>query len=190
MREQFTYGDYKHYGNPYGGKHWFYFRDQKISLLTPAKCGTSSVKQFIWMNELEEKIIRIEQHQATGELYATTREPVSRFRSLWRSKCRDQTNINDKRVYGMSPNELMTHIENGAKDLHWTPQLRLLGKLGPTLIPLDMLSSWWQNHGLGELGRFNATKGDVEIDDKLKTRILTFYACDVELYNRAAQNTV
>jgi hypothetical protein len=164
---------------------WYYFKDHKFTIVAPAKCGSSSIMQFIWMNEIEDSVLVLKQHQVVGETYTIIRDPIDRFCSLWRSKCRDKKNIRDKRIYGMSPSELMTHIESGAKDAHWTQQNRIIGKLDPVLIPLEMLGWWWKQSGLGELGKYNATEGEVDISDKLKARILRFYANDLELYHKA-----
>jgi hypothetical protein len=79
----------------------------------------------------------------------------------------------------------MSHIEDGAKDVHWTKQVDTIGKLDVTLIPLAMLGFWWKQSGLGTLQRFNTTEGEVEIDQSLKKRILTWYSEDVILHNKA-----
>lgn len=167
---------------------WFYFKEWKFTIMNPPKCGGSSIKQFIWMNELEDKIVHLMQNEAKktpGENYVVIRNPLDRFASLWKNKCRDKDNIKDTEIYGMSPNQLMTHIENGHKDIHWTPQSAMIADANVKLIPLDMLGFWWRHNGLGELGVFNSTEGEVEIDNELKTRILTFYADDVILHNKA-----
>lgn len=187
MRKPFTYDDIAQmsYLKSKSKNLWVYFPRQKVSLLVPPKCGTSSVRQFIWMNELENTVKRIQHYQVTGNIFFVVRDPITRFVSLWRSKCRNKENLLDKRVHGMSPNELMTHIESGAKDAHWTPQVELIKNLNPTLIPLESLNWWWHQSGLGSLGVFNATEGEIEISDGLKQRILTFYADDLKLYHKA-----
>lgn len=187
MREPFSYNNPEHSTKQIirYNRTWFYFPRWKLSLLTPAKCGSSSVKQFIWMNEIEDEIKRIHHHEVTGEIFSTVREPVSRFCSLWKSKARDKANLRDTGIYGMSPDELMTHIESGRKDVHWTPQSNMLVNLDVTLIPLPTFSDWWSQRGYGELGKYNATEGEIEISNDLRERILTFYADDVILYNRA-----
>ena len=120
-----------------------------------------------------------------SEIYFVVRNPLDRFKSLWRSKCRDAANIKNYSVCGMKPNELMEHILEGNRDVHWTHQLTLLDGLEVNLIPLELLDSWWQQCGYGELERTNITEGEVEIDDELREQILTFYADDVELYRDA-----
>lgn len=50
------------------------------------------------------------------------RDPVSRFASLWRDKCRD-TDANMPELSGLSPDELMDVIEAEPDgDSHWMPQ--------------------------------------------------------------------
>ena len=169
------------------GFGWFYFRQWDMTIMAPTKCGTSSIKQFIWMHKLSDSVSLVRQHEVTGSLFAVVRNPYERFASLWRSKCRDKYLIADKRVHGMSPSQLMDHILAGNRDVHWTPQSTLIGKLAPTLIPLPKLNEWWRDRNYGELGTFNSTDGDTEISEELKSRILTFYADDVMLYNTAVE---
>lgn len=50
------------------------------------------------------------------------RDPVSRFGSLWRDKCRD-TDENIPELSGLSPDQLMDVIEANAEgNSHWMPQ--------------------------------------------------------------------
>lgn len=135
------------------------------------------------MNEIQ--CSYIPHSQVKGQAFFVVRHPVDRFCSLWRSKCRDEASIANINVHGMSPQELMSHIENGATDVHWTPQVELIKNLNPTLIPLESLNWWWHQSGLGSLGVFNATEGEIEMSDDLKQRILTFYADDLKLYHKA-----
>jgi hypothetical protein len=153
--------------------------------MAPPKCGSTAIKQFIWMNEVDNKVTLLQQYQVGGKIFVVVRRPLDRFGSLWRNKCRDQEDIRDTRVYGMSPEELMTHIESGARNIHWTPQTAMISNLDVTLIPLDLFSTWWGRRGYGELGKFHATDGEVDMDDSLKDRVLTFYADDVMLYDKA-----
>ncbi len=158
---------------------WYHFKDYNFTIMAPNKCGSASIRQFIWMNEIED---RIDINQIIGEACVVVRDPVSRFCSLWRSKCSDKTNLTDKRIYGFTPEELMSHIEAGHKDEHWTSQTELIGNLDPTLIPLEHLNEWWFDRGYGKLGNFNVTEGSVDINPK---RIIDFYWEDMELYAKA-----
>jgi len=165
------------------GYGWFHIPAWDIVIAAPPKAGSSSLKRFMGDNKIQCSYIK--HHQVTGNIFFVVRDPITRFASLWRSKCRNKENLLDKRVHGMSPQELMSHIENGATDVHWTPQVELIKNLNPTLIPLESLNWWWHQSGLGSLGVFNATEGEIEISDDLKQRILTFYADDLKLYHKA-----
>jgi len=192
MRNQLTPDIYDYAKLKFGFKRhdkisetWYYFRDYGFTFMAPTKCGSASIRQFIWMNEIEDRMTVQRRDQVRGTAYVAARHPIDRFCSLWRSKCRDKRNLKDKRVYGFTPERLMSHIEEGNKDLHWTPQVTLLGEVEATIIPLAMLGYWWKQSGIGELGKFNTSEGAVDIDDSLKERILTFYADDVILHNKA-----
>lgn len=53
--------------------------------------------------------------------YLSVREPVDRFASLWRNKCRDTKNTPS--LFGKTPDELMDHIEaNPEGNSHWFRQ--------------------------------------------------------------------
>ncbi len=170
-------GEFRGYG-------WFHVPRWNITIAAPPKGGSSSLKQFMWINEIE--CSYIPHNQVKGISFFVIRDPVSRFCSLWRSKCRDHGNIRHKHIlYGMSPSELMDYIKSDAKDVHWTPQVKLIGTLAPILIPLEQLNSWWSESGYGKLQAFNTTEGSVDIDPK---RIVDFYAKDMELYTNAVLN--
>lgn len=160
-------------------------------MMIPPKCGSSSLKQFVWMNEMEDQVPFLKWYQVLpteDNVYVVARHPLDRFCSLWKSKCNNgypSDRTVKKQIYGMTPTELMDYIEGGARNTHWTPQHELIGERSATVLPLEMLGFWWKQSGYGELGRFNATEGDVEIDDVLRKRVLTFYAEDVTLYHKA-----
>lgn len=126
----------------------------------------------------------IPQKEVRGPCVFIVRDPVSRFCSLWRSKCRDKANIADKSVWGMSSIQLLEHIESGARDVHWTPQYKLIGNLKPKIIPLEKLNDWWLQ--FGELGYFNKT--DEEIPDINPKHIVDYYWKDMELYTKAVMS--
>ena len=189
MREPLTYKDYdkvKHRR----GFYWFYFCDWDFYIMAPPKVASTTLKQFVWMHEIEESVHLLKQHQVpkTDNVYVIVRHPLDRFRSLWRSKCNDgypSDRTVKAQIFGKTPTELMDYIESGAPNVHSTPQHRMLGDHKPTLIPLEMLGYWWKQSGYGEIGKYNTTEGEVDIDDELRERILTFYADDVTLYHKA-----
>ncbi len=165
------------------GYGWFCVPQWNLTIAAPPKGGSSALKQFMWMNEIP--CSYIPHHQVRGPTFFVVRDPLSRFVSLWRSKCRDKAPIWNEQIYGMTPTELMDHIESGEKDVHWTPQVELIGKLNPTCIPLEQLTSWWVDRGYGKLMKFNVTDGEVDIDGDLLERIMGFYAADMTLYATA-----
>lgn len=171
------------------GFGWFVVPEWDIVIAVSPKCGSSSFKQFFYMHEMENvQMIRRYEVNPNSEIYFVVRHPLDRFISLWKSKCRDRARIMDTSVYGMTQQELMDHILAGRRDVHWTPQTTLLGDVKATLIPLENLNQWWSDSGYGALCRFNSTDGEVMLSDELKNRILTFYADDVMLYDRAVED--
>ena len=172
----------------WSGWGWFVVPDWNLTIAAPPKAGSSSLKKFFYESEMD-NVTMIPHHEVNpnSEIYFVVRDPLTRFESLWRGKCRDRDNISDRRVYGMQPKQLMEHILAGQRDIHWTLQTTLLYQLGSnaTLIPLDMLGWWWKQSKLGKLEKFNTTDGEMDMDDELREQILTFYADDLTLYHKA-----
>lgn len=186
MRDPLTLESRKDAKHKLGGQWWYMFRDWDFTIFAPPKCGSTAIKQFIYMHELDDRVLSLRQNKVVGDLYFVIRDPLSRFCSLWKNKCRDEAYIGDAwPIAGMSPTELMDYIESGVKNVHWTPQYKMMGSLTPILIPLELFGFWWKQSGLGELGVFNSTEGEVDIDDELKERILAHFAKDLELYHKA-----
>ena len=183
-KEPLTYNDHNKVKFSLGHR-WYYFDDWGFTIMAPPKCGSTAIKQFIYMHELGDSVKFLKQFEVQGKAYVVVRNPFHRFTSLWKSKCRDKAPLRNKRVHGMTPEELMDYIEDGAKDVHFTPQITLLGNINATLIPLESLNWWWHQSGFGSLGKFNVTEGEAEIGDELKQRVITFYADDLELYHKA-----
>jgi len=172
----------------WSGWGWFVVPDWNLTIAAPPKAGSSSLKKFFYESEMDNvRMIPHNEVNPNSKIFYVVREPLDRFKSLWRGKCRDRDNIRDRRVYGMQPDELMQHILAGQTDIHWTPQVTLLNQLGGnvTLIPLALLGFWWKQSGFGKLDLFNSTEGEVEIDQSLKDQVLTFYSEDVILHNQA-----
>ena len=164
---------------------WGYFvvPQWNLTIAAPPKAGSSTLKQFFYMNEID--CTYVPHKEVRGPLYFVVRHPLDRFVSLWKGKCRDKRSIARREVHGMTLEELMDYIESGATDVHWTPQTKLVGDLDATFIPLESLNWWWHQSGLGSLGTFNTTEGDIEVSDDLRQRVLSFYADDIELYHKA-----
>jgi hypothetical protein len=107
------------------------------------------------------------------------RDPVSRFASLWRDKCRN-TDENRPALAGLSPEELMSLIEDQPEaDSHWLPQSAHY-RAGVEIVHYKRLFSV-----LG-LPRVEANKTEPkETDPGLPVeRILSHYCDDVDLYRR------
>ncbi len=113
--------------------------------------------------------------------YLSVRDPVNRFASLWRNKCRDIDDIPD--IFGKSPHELMDYIEEYPHgNSHW---FRQSGYLTSTTqcIAYDRLFSFL---GWTYKSR-NATKPSAE--DMPADRILDHYADDLALWEGACSPT-
>jgi hypothetical protein len=185
MREPLTLETRDNAKHKLGGQWWYYFPKWKFSILPPPKCGSTAIKQFIYMNCLDDEVLSLRHHDVRGKPHFVIRDPVSRFCSLWRNKCRDGAKIGDKwPIKGMTPNQLMDYIESGERNIHWTPQYKMMGNLNPVLIPLENLNEWWSSNGYGELGVFNVTTKDDIVDINPK-RVVDYYAKDMELYTKA-----
>jgi hypothetical protein len=169
-------GDLRGYG-------WLHFPEWEFTIAAPPKGGSSSLKRFADNSEVEYNYIP--HNQVRGKAYFVVRNPFDRFASLWKSKCRDKRAIADKDVHGMSPRALTAHISSGKKDVHWTPQHELIGNLEVTLIPLEKLNQWWSDNGYGELEVYNATEGEMQMNEMIHTWLCQFYAEDFILYSKA-----
>lgn len=182
MREPLTLETRDKAEHKLGGQWWYYFPEWKFTILAPPKCGSTAIKQFIYMNEKD--VMSLRQHQVIGKVVFVVRDPLSRFCSLWRNKCRDGAKIGDRwPIKGMTPTELMNYIESGERNVHWTPQYKMFGKLKPEFVPLEYLDDWWSDNGYGTLGRFNVTEKDDVVDINPK-RVIDYYSKDMELYTK------
>lgn len=107
---------------------WFKRRDTWVC--APPKCGGTAL--YCAALGIDPKVGRhvfstaqglTEFHDEPGRpALMAVRDPVDRFASLWRDKCRDGDE-NMPWLAGMTPDELMTHIEaDPAGNPHWMPQ--------------------------------------------------------------------
>jgi hypothetical protein len=182
----------------WGGLGWFVIPQWNITIGAAAKVGTCTLKDFMQGNSIE--CDYVPHHKVTNNVHFIVRDPVSRFESLWRNKCRDGHGgtYNEKTQYPIwrklhhaTPDELMDYIEAGNTDAHWMHQTKVLGGLDAKLIPLTMLDFWWKQSGLGDLLPYRANttvKDDTVFSDELIQRVLTFYAEDVILHNKAERD--
>jgi hypothetical protein len=114
------------------------------------------------------------------------REPLERFRSLWRCQIRDGLPGISGRQNIKGPAELMDLIEESPGDnSHWMRQSLFCAE-ADLVIPLERLADWWGFQGIpAPLGRVNTTEGEVPIALELKERVLRHYRGDVRIYERA-----
>ena len=173
----------------FAGYGWFYVPSWNLSIGAPAKAGSSSLKHYMTVNDVECKYTLQNQIPKKSDIYFVVRNPYQRFVSLWKSKCRDKRAIADTDVHGLSPRALMAHISSGKKDVHWTPQANLIrGLQNVNLIPLEKLNDWWWDRGYGTLEVVNPTDGSVELCETICDWMRDFYAEDFILYAQCCDN--
>ena len=115
-----------------------WFRVDKAYYCVPPKCGGSAF--YLWMTlqagmTVPERWLRTAATainpplsitkigEGKGKKFLAIREPVDRFYSLWRSKCRDGDHaVNQAWMKGLSMDELLDHIEQYPfGNAHWAP---------------------------------------------------------------------
>ena len=165
------------------GYGWLHIPEWGFTIAAPPKGGSSSLKRFADTSNLEYNYIP--HNQVRGKAYFVVRNPLDRFESLWKSKCRDKRAIANDKVHGMTPRALMLHIVAGNKDVHWTKQVDLIGSLDVELIALDNLNDWWRDNGCGELEMVNETSGSMPADEAVDNWLRDHYAEDFILYDKA-----
>lgn len=120
--------------------YWYRTKDGTALVCAPPKCGSSALAQRYFgkesVGDLQEKWakncdLNLGPWRACDlsgvhpglPRYLAVRDPVERFASLWRNKCRDQlTEFGIPEVHGMTPLQLAEHIGRYPfADLHWFP---------------------------------------------------------------------
>jgi len=180
----------KHSNGRWGGWGWMHVPEWDMTIAAPPKAGSTTLKDFVWQNNIECDYIPFNRVNRNKDVFFVVRDPISRFKSLWRDKCAVRHRTGKRYIQwalleGCLPEELMTAIENGQRDVHITPQTEILGDMQATLIPLHKLNTWWSDRGYGDLESANTNKtvdDGTEFNDALIQRVETFYATDVELY--------
>lgn len=170
---------------------WWYCNRWNIILGCAPKCGSTALFKVISDHNIA--AYNPEKHNFTAYAVWIVREPVARFWSLWKDKCRDGDILwedgDDDILAGFSPEELMSFIENtNEKDIHWATQQSQCGNRANELVPLEKLSKWWKNRGFPDMEPLNTSEGDIDMSEELVTRILKHYAKDVALYELASAN--
>ena len=177
---------------------WFYLADEDACVCVPHKNGGQAFREklctlrhwdiprtvvgiMIQLKELGHGPFTAREIAALypdKRHYLSIRNPVSRFASLWRNKCRDGNSAMDS-IVGMTPDELMDHIENYSEaDMHWLKQSVYLTST-TICVPYRKLFNY-----LGwEYESKNSTVSNGE--DMPIDRILEFYADDYLLWEEA-----
>lgn len=175
--------------------YWYRSRDGKALICAPPKCGSSALAQRYFdkqsVGDLQSTLVQSGDlnlgpwracdlsavHPDLPRLLAV-RDPVERFASLWRNKCRDKlTEFGIAAVHGMSPLQLLDHVARYPfGDLHWFP-LAAYHAPGVQCLPVGRLLDQ-----LGIKAGWNATQAR-ETDPPMPVEaIRDLYAADVKLW--------
>jgi hypothetical protein len=114
-----------------------------------------------------------------GPKWLAVREPLSRFKSLWRDKC-CTLDVNVPMLHGLTPDELIGLIERDPfGDSHWMPQFKYLTP-GVRLVPYRKM---FQVLGFEPL---EANVGSQGAEPQFPVeRILSMYGVDALLHRGA-----
>ena len=163
---------------------WWTIPKWNMTICLPPRCGSSTVLHYL----VNEGIFALRPARASGRMIMVVRDPVSRFKSLWKSKCRDEEGlwIDDEEnrnvthdIRGMTPEELITLIENDTDpDAHWAKLVDIEAGLSTHTVRLKDLSEFL---GIPREENMNVTEGVVKLDKKTEARVKAWYADDYEL---------
>lgn len=175
---------------------WFYLESLDVCVCVPAKCGITSLRVAMWpwakgMTEIRKKAAdegfgpytprRVMEERPHTRKIMSVRDPVERFGSLWRDKCRRERYNQQywEKFKGMTPDELMDLIERWPLgNSHWFPQYYYTVP-DAEIVPYDRLGEF-----LGvEIAARNVTEKRGEDPALPKERILDHYRKDLELWN-------
>ena len=165
--------------------NWLTDKSRRIAFGVPFKNGYTSVKKVL--NGPHDAIrIQVNHMKKYPRKVFIVRHPLDRFLSLWRNKCRDHGS--GAAVEGLTMDELWQRIQTGQTDDHWTRQVEMLGKYrgDAELVRLEDVPAWWWQHMQAEFPHLNQSDNYDEISPELRDKVLTHYAEDLDLYNRAA----
>ena len=169
---------------------WHEIPEWKITIFTSPKVGGRCLRKFLTDNGIAHAYVPFHRLREDYSAYFVIRDPVERFKSLWRHKCRDigMASSTRRHLFGKSPDELISMIEAGYKNSHVASQAKRLNNYPATLIPLPKLNAWWVEQGYGDLAsvqqQYITIKHDNEFSDSVLERVANFYADDVDLYNK------
>lgn len=134
-------------------------QDRGLVLAVPPKCGSSSVytslqTHFNVPNLAHARGVRLLKSKLVwpdAHVVFVLRDPIDRFKSLWRNKCRDGGKVMgaDRALVGLTPSELLEFIKAYGNH-HWTPLTEMLDALPVGIdvefVRLNDLDDWWRAH--------------------------------------------
>jgi hypothetical protein len=175
------------------GMKWIRIPKWRVTIGAPPKCASTSIMRTLDREKLIYDAVRADKIPATDTVFFIVRQPLDRFKSLWRFRCvpgGDTIHGTGDSLHGMTPEQFWRFIRKAPEDQHWMTQTKLLSELGDrpvTFVRLDDLSRWWQEVTPAKtpLLVLNQTMGRVPSNYKLEQDILNHYEDDVELYNEA-----
>jgi len=121
-------------------RQWYLDSRRNMLVCAPAKCGSNAVRRAINPKWAEGNFRRLARRHKCGPFapadlslnkfkgvarYLVVRDPVDRFASLWRDKCRDGRGSPRilEHTKGLTPDQLMDLIERYPfGNSHWYPQ--------------------------------------------------------------------
>ena len=168
---------------------WLYVPVTNELLFAPAKGGSQSLYTYVGgllgYHDIPQPRLKWLRENATGQfeilLPADAAEhpcnnrrqyvadPIRRFESLWRGKCRDKEGGVPTALQGVSPDALLDYIiANDGANVHWQHQ-HVHQIPGSSLSPIESLGT-----------KVHTSSGAIPEYDERKLR--EFYARDFELY--------
>jgi len=166
-----------------GYKPFWYVPEDNIMIGSSPKVATKTLQNVLRANGVR----TLDASEYDCPRYFVVRPPVARFKSLWKSKCRDEDHSGQPPlkmvIAGFSPEDLMDYIESEVVwDQHWARQSEILGDAEVTLIPLNRLSEFDERFTV-----YNSTSGDVELSNDIIMRVIEYYKDDLMLYEKACR---
>lgn len=168
-------------------RHWYLVHSEKYPegawICAAPKAGSTAVRSVVGRPAFQE------QRRSAAEIpddgrprFLGIREPVARFYSLWRDKCRDRgTGIPDE-LHEATPDALMDYIEaHPGENHHWARQTDYMAP-GVQLVPFEKLL---ETVGFPVPERRNQYHLARDTDPPMPVeRILAHYADDAEAHKR------
>jgi len=156
---------------------WWVIPEWNMTLGLPPRCGSSTVLHYLQA----EGILAYRPTEFTGRCTFVVRDPVDRFVSLWRAKCRDRNLLTvddtDSPIIDMTPTELIEFIETtDIQNPHWATLTEIEAGGSTERLPIEKLHTF-----VGDAPHYNGSTGDVLLGENLLMRVQAHYADDYEL---------